>query len=117
MSEDSVWGENLTQPQLFSVRPYYTLIMFSFLTQGKTFKKKFKYDIVRNWIYIVPFSIGGNRNTCLKHKYTTYVSNIIKYISNCVASSLQNRLADLCYSGKRMFQYNEDDFHDFRFQI
>ena len=39
MSEDSVWGENLTQPQLFSVKPYYTLIMFSFLTQGKTLKK------------------------------------------------------------------------------
>ena len=39
VSKDAVWEENLTQPQLFSVRPYYTLIMFSFLKQGKTFKK------------------------------------------------------------------------------
>ena len=41
ISKDAVWEENLTQPQLFSARTYYMLIMLSFLNPGENMKKKF----------------------------------------------------------------------------
>jgi len=45
ISKDAVWEENLTQPQLFSARTYYMLIMLRFLNPGENMKKKFKFHI------------------------------------------------------------------------
>ena len=45
ISKDAVWEENLTQPQLFSARTYYMLIMLSFLNPRENMKKNFNFNI------------------------------------------------------------------------